>query len=192
MSMPETTPCRLVLKYTKPITGGGTTLVTKFASELFDLKLNEDKTRLVSFSREARRLGQHQGGFDFLGFCFYWGRSRQGALIPKLKTSSSRLRAKLQRVKSWLRAVSCRFPVRVWWPIFCAKLRGHVQYFGVSFNLDAVKRFLYHATRHAFRRLNRRSQRRSYSWAQFWRFVERHPLPRARVCHSLMWRRSAR
>jgi group II intron reverse transcriptase/maturase len=152
----------------------------------YGLKLNEDKTRLVSFSREARRLGQHQGGFDFLGFCFYWGRSRQGALIPKLKTSSSRLRAKLQRVKSWLRAVSCRFPVRVWWPIFCAKLRGHVQYFGVSFNLDAVKRFLYHATRHAFRRLNRRSQRRSYSWAQFWRFVERHPLPRARVCHSLM------
>ena len=32
-----------------------------------------------------------------------------------------------------------------------------------------------------FKWLNRRSQRKSFTWEQFKRFIQRHPLPRVRV-----------
>ena len=44
----------------------------------FNLSLNEDKTKLVSFSKVQTRKGIKQGAFDFLGFTFYLGRSRKG------------------------------------------------------------------------------------------------------------------
>ncbi len=34
----------------------------------YHLKLNDEKTRLVRFSKWARRRGDQQEGFDFLGF----------------------------------------------------------------------------------------------------------------------------
>ena len=51
----------------------------------YKLKLNEDKTTSVSFSRSGYKQGKAQGVFNFLGFTFYWGRSRKGAAIPKVK-----------------------------------------------------------------------------------------------------------
>lgn len=151
----------------------------------YALALNEQKSQQVPFSRFAQRHGRRQGVFDFLGFTFYWGRSRKGVLIPKVKTSSRRLRTKLKRVKTWLRLVSRRISLREWWPIFCQKLQGHIRYFGVPFNLPAVRRFLYLAIRHAFRVINRRSQRRSHTWESFRRFVEYNGQPRSRVYHRL-------
>ena len=63
----------------------------------YKLSLNEQKTRLVDFTRP--RSGQPRPGvFDFLGFTFYWGRSRNGAPTPKVKTYGKRMRAKLKSV----------------------------------------------------------------------------------------------
>jgi len=59
----------------------------------YHLHLNEEKTRLLPFAKEAQRRGDQQGAFDFLGFTFYWGRSRRGAVIPKLRTSGKRYAA---------------------------------------------------------------------------------------------------
>jgi len=152
----------------------------------YRLRLNEGKTRLVPFSRRARQRGERQGVFDFLGFTFYWGRSRRGAWIPKVKTSGARLRIKLKRVAIWARAVRNRRRLPWIWAIFCAKLRGHIQYFGVSFNTAAVNTFVHRATRILFRHLNRRSQRRSFCWERFTLFMQAHPLPRVRIRHSLL------
>jgi len=71
----------------------------------YHLRLNEEKTRLVPFAPQATRRGEPQGAFEFLGFLCYWGRSRKGAAIPKVKTSGKRLRTKLTRVKEWARSV---------------------------------------------------------------------------------------
>jgi group II intron reverse transcriptase/maturase len=71
----------------------------------YHLRLNEEKTRLVPFATQAARRGELQGAFEFLGFIFYWGRSRKGVAIPKVKTSGKRLRTKLTRVKEWARTV---------------------------------------------------------------------------------------
>ena len=150
----------------------------------YKLALNEQKTRLVNFAR-ARSDHGRPGVFDFLGFTFYWGRSRKGALLPKVKTSGKRMRAKLKAVSEWSRAIRSRHSLRTIWAVFCAKLRGHIQYYGVSFNTRAVHTFLVKATRILYKWLNRRSQRRSFNWEQFTLFIKANPLPRARVCHAL-------
>ncbi len=57
----------------------------------YKLSLNEQKTRLVDFARP--RSGQPRPDvFDFLGFTFYWGRSRKGVPTPKVKTNGKRMR----------------------------------------------------------------------------------------------------
>jgi len=149
------------------------------------LHLNEEKTRLVAFAKRARRRGKRQGVFEFLGFTFYLGRSRRGVVIPKLKTSGKRLRGKLKNVEAWARQVRNVLPLKLIWTRFQAKLRGHIQYYAVSFNGKAVSQFLWCATRIMFRHLNRRSQRKSFNWEQFCRFIKAYPLPPVRICHAL-------
>lgn len=151
----------------------------------YHLQLNEQKTRLVAFSRQGQRRGDPQGAFDFLGFTCYWGRSRRGKIIPKLKTSGKRLRAKLKRVGEWTRRVRNVLPLKSIWALFQAKLRGHIQYYGVSHNGKALNEFVYQATRIMFRHLNRRSQRKSFTWEQFDRFRAAHPLPPVKIRQAL-------
>jgi RNA-directed DNA polymerase len=71
------------------------------------------------------------------------------------------------------------------WITFGAKLRGHIRYYGVSWNLAHVRRFLPRATRILWKWLNRRRQRRSMTWDQLHRFLHTHPLPRAKIYHAL-------
>ena len=150
----------------------------------FGLSLNDEKTRLVSF---ARPLAGRNGGtaFDFLGFTFYWGRSRNGHPVPKVKTSGKRLRASLTRVRAWASTVRSRQGLLPIWRTFCAKVRGHLRYYGVSFNHRALDRFIRQATRIMYKWLNRRSQRRSFTWGTFQRFMDQFPLPRPVVYTSL-------
>jgi RNA-directed DNA polymerase len=151
----------------------------------YGLGLNEDKTRRVRFSRRAQQRGERQEAFDFLGFTCYLGRSRRGKVIPKLKTSGKRLRSKLRNVERWAGQVRNRLALKQIWEVFGVKLRGHIQYYAVSFNSKAVRKFVHEATRIMFRHLNRRSQRRSFNWAQYRRFIAAYPLPVVRVRHSL-------
>jgi group II intron reverse transcriptase/maturase len=151
----------------------------------FNLQLNEDKTKLVAFDKRAVALGSEQGMFDFLGFTFFWGRSRVGRVVPKLKTRAKTVRAKLKKVAEWARRIRNQYPLREIWKVFRAKLRGHVQYYGVSHNSAQVKDFLHQATRVVFKWLNRRSQRKSFTWEKFNLFIGSNPLPRALVVHRL-------
>jgi group II intron reverse transcriptase/maturase len=151
----------------------------------YKLQLNEDKTRCVRFSQREATQGVRQETFDFLGFTFYLGRSRKGSTIPMVKSSGKRLRVKLKRVSEWASEARHRYKSMDLWRIFCAKLRGHIQYYGVSFNMMYVTRFLEAAKRILFKWLNRRSDRRSFNWEQFNLFLQANPLPKARVHHAL-------
>ena len=151
----------------------------------FNLSLNEEKTKLVSFSKVQTRKGVKQGVFDFLGFTFYLGRSRKGNVVPKVKTSGIRLRSKLTKVNLWARRVRNRARLPDIWKTFQAKLAGHIRYYGVSFNAKRLEKFLYQATRILFKWLNRRSQRKSFSWDQFNCFMQTFPLPQVRIYHRL-------
>lgn len=152
--------------------------------EKFKLRLNKEKTHSVTFNRRLRK-GKN-GTFDFLGFTFYMGRSRQGRNLPKLKSSGKRIRTKLKRVNEWARKIRNVLPLKEIWRRFCAKLRGHIQYYGVSFNTKYVERFRYRATGIMFKWLNRRSQKKSFTWEKFMVFVAKYPSPNAVVVHSLI------
>ena len=151
----------------------------------YQLALNEEKTKLVDFSKRKSSQGIPQGSFEFLGFRFYLGKSRQGRTIPKLKTSSKRFCSKLKRVREWIKKVRNRSPLGTIWKVTCTKLRGHVQYYGVSFNSKRVSDFIYEATRIIFKWLNRRSQRKSFDWYKFSLFKQRYPLPKVIIVHKL-------
>jgi RNA-directed DNA polymerase len=151
----------------------------------YKLQLNEEKTKLVPFNKALARQGVEQGTFDFLGFTFYLAKSRGGRIIPKLKTKTKSFRAKLSKVKEWARQIRSKMPMKEIWNIFRAKLRGHIQYYGVSFNSDYVEKFLQEATKIMYKWLNRRSQRRSFTWEEFNRFTALNPLPTVKVVHRL-------
>jgi len=56
--------------------------------EKYGLSLNEDKTKMVKFSKNNQRKGEKQEIFNFLGFTFYLGRSLTGVTVPKIKSKS--------------------------------------------------------------------------------------------------------
>ena len=153
--------------------------------EKYKLELNEEKTKMVAFSTRKSRRGIKQEAFDFLGFTFYLGKSIRGAIIPKVKTCGKRYRSKLNKVKDWARQIRNKEPLGAIWKTFCSKLRGHVQYYGVSFNSKDVGRFLREAKGIMFKWLNRRSQRKSFDWKKFNLFIKKHPLPEVKVRHKL-------
>ena len=147
----------------------------------FKLEMNKEKTKLVCFQRKGNRATS----FNFLGFTFYWGRSQSGYKIPKIKTEGKRMRAKLKHVKLWAKSVRHKGDTQAIWESFCKKLQGHIQYYGVSHNTGQVDTFIHHAKGIMFYWLNRRSQKQSFTWEQFTRLIERHPLPKVKVYHRL-------
>ena len=147
----------------------------------FKLQLNEEKTKQVPFDRRLAAQGIDQGTFDFLGFTFYLAKARSGRIIPKLKTKAKTLKAKLKKVKEWIKDVRSRLSLKQIWKTFTAKLRGHVNYYGVSHNSECVAQFIYEARGIVFKWLNRRSQRKSFTWKEFAKYISKHPLPTAKV-----------
>ena len=140
---------------------------------------------MVNFSKEKVLQGIPQGAFDFLGFTFYWGKTRNGKIIPKLKTSGKTMRNKLTKVEAWIKDIRCKRKLKEIWGTFCAKLRGHTQYYGVTFNCRQVQKFFWESTKIFFKWINRRSQKKSFSWEKFEKFLERFPPPKAHICHKL-------
>ena len=85
----------------------------------------------------------------------------------------------------WLKRIRNFLPVKEWWPILAAKLRGHYQYYGVSGNMPSISRYHHLAVRLTLKWLNRRSQRSSFNWAGFKAYLEHYPLPPPRIVHNL-------
>lgn len=161
-----------------------TALVRRLAK--YNLSLNEEKTKIVNFSKAGYKNKIKQGGFDFLGFTFYLGKSRRGYIISKAKTSGKRMSSKLKKVNDWCKAIRNKHKLPIIWQKFCIKLGGHIRYYGVSFNSYAIANFLHRAIAIMFKWLNRRSQRKSFTWDKFKLFMDKNPLPKVKIWHSLI------
>lgn len=148
-------------------------------------KLNEEKTRLLSFSKKRMKEGERQESFDFLGLTFCLGKSRSGVIIPKLKTNRKRFKSKLKRVKEWARDHRSKMRLLELRAIFCSKLRGHVAYYGIWFNQKIVRNFIQQSVRIVFKWLNRRGGKKKITWDKFQLFLERNPPPANIVHHKL-------
>lgn len=161
------------------------TLAANLARMQFILKFIETASKMISFSKRQYAAGKQQGSFDFLGFTFYLGRTKAKVIIPKLKTKKKSFTAKLKRVKEWIMEVKDKYDLCKIWDIFYVKIRGHIQYYWVSFNIEAVQNFIYEAIKIVFHGLNKRSQRKSFSWDQFNLFMKKYPPPQAKIAVRL-------
>ena len=152
----------------------------------YKLELNKEKTKLVSFSKNELKAGITQGTFDFLGFTFYIDKTRDKKfLVVKVKTIKKRFKSKLKNVKEWIKDIRNKKPLMFIWDKFRSKIRGHIQYYGISFNMENVKNFVYKANLIFFKWINRRSQRKSFNWEKWNLFLKKFPSPPIKVCHKL-------
>jgi len=151
----------------------------------FSLQLNEEKTKVINFSRPEFNKTNKQEMFNFLGFTIYIGRSRKGFAVIKIKTASKTFARKLKDFTAWCKENRCRYRMKELWKTFQSKVRGHIQYYAVSHNLEKVQEFIYHAKMIFFKWINRRSQKRSFDWVKFNLFERMNPLPTPRIIHYL-------
>lgn len=152
----------------------------------FHLELHPEKTRLVEFGRfaAARRHAHNLGKpetFSFLGFTHICARSNAGRFLLQRKTMRIRMRAKLKAVKAEL-MLRRHLPVPQQGAWLGSVVRGHLAYYAVPTNVQALAVFRREAARHWRRALRRRSQRRHVRWDRMAR-LEKHWLPPARILH---------
>jgi len=154
----------------------------------FELELAEDKTRLIEFGRFAKQNAeakdQRAATFNFLGFTHFIDKTRKGGFKLGRTTDRKKLRTKFKEMNEWLKASRNMFAIAEIWKTLRAKLRGHFQYYGVSGNSRAVRRFENQTRRMVLKWLNRRSQKKSFNWVSFIAYLERHPLPTAKIHHD--------
>jgi group II intron reverse transcriptase/maturase len=129
----------------------------------FGLEVAPDKTRIVRFCRFDLA---GSGRFDFLGFEFFWERTRSGRPGVKRRTSRKKLRASLAAITDWIRRNRHRRAGQLF-SILRAKYRGYWNYYGILGNYASLSQFFYRSKRILFKWVNRRSQRRSYTWTGF-------------------------
>jgi len=146
----------------------------------FGLELSEEKTNIIPFSRFRTK---EKTWFEFLGFEFRWGISRNGKDIIKRRTSRKKLRKSLRSLNSWCQRVRSLRLKRII-ELLNVKLRGYYNYYGVIGNYKSLDEFFYHVRKILFKWLNRRSQKRSYNWEKFNRMLRLYRLEAPRIVES--------
>ena len=154
----------------------------------FGLTLHPDKTRVVPFEPprggDRGRRSQRPGTFDFLGFTHYWGKSRKNRWIVKRKTARDRFGRARKQVETWVRQ-NRHLPVAEQHRRICLMVRGHCAYYGITGNAQRLRSFVREVGRVWRKWLDRRSRRGHMPWERFNLLLERYPLPKARVVHSV-------
>jgi RNA-directed DNA polymerase len=159
----------------------------------FNLELHPEKTRLLEFgpyaidSREWRGEGKPET-FNFLGFTHICVKKRSNGRFTVLRqTIRKRLQAKLNEVKAELqRRMYEPIPEQGKW--LQAVVRGHLRYYGVPLNQNALWIFRFQVGRLWHRALSRRSQNGRILWDRMRRLITRW-LPVPTVCHPYPLRR---
>ena len=114
-----------------------------------ELRLNMDKSRAVRFSNLYAK-----GDILFLGFTFFWGRTVSQTKILKVKTNPKRLGKSIQEFTTWIKKQRNRKKLDVLWKRAAARIQGHYNYYGVSFNQSKLRHFYQACTRALFKWLN--------------------------------------
>lgn len=149
--------------------------------EKYGLQHHPEKTKLVRYIRpnpgtaKASRRKRKPESFSFLGFTFYWRKSRWGKWIVGMKTEKKRLSKKLGEIKEWCRK-NRHLKLKEQHEKLTAKLKGHYGYYGITGNWRSVNAFYRGVLWHWFYWLRRRSQRRHLTWSKFLRKLKANPL----------------
>ena len=155
--------------------------------EKFNLRLQEDKTRLIEFGRFAAGNRKRRGdgkpeSFAFLGFLHVCDTTEKGKFIVLRQTLRQRMQAKLKLIKVELRR-RLQNPIPAVGQWLRIVMLGHYRYFGVPGNGRKLGAFRHRISWMWYRALRRRSQRRRLTWERMNRLVKRW-LPLPRIVHS--------
>jgi len=157
--------------------------------EKYGLELHPEKTRLVRFKRP--RQGRDVGGdddtpgtFNFLGFTHYWGKTRKGGWAVKHRTAKERLKRSIQRAGRWLRRERHQ-PIAKQHATLRRKILGHINYYGVTGNISAIRKYIHEVERLWCKWLGRRSRKARKGWEWYKGLLKRFPLPRSRLPHAV-------
>ncbi len=132
-------------------------IAVKVRLEKFKLQLNEDKTRIINFSKDSYEV------FDFLGFTFYRGRKRKvRGRLTMIKTSKKKFHKAISDFTEWIKKERNAKKTKDLIKLTNSKLRGHYNYFGYWSNRHHLYRYYAEVMRSLFKWLNRRSQKRSF------------------------------
>jgi RNA-directed DNA polymerase len=156
--------------------------------ERFGLTLHPQKTRLLDFRRPPRSRGEGRSPttFDFLGFCWYWRRTRTGSWTVACKTRRARLMRAIRAVYEWCRDHR-HLPVSEQHASLVRRVQGHFNYFGVNGNGPSLRRFHNRVWCSWYKWLNRRSQRARLTWKRYKDLLRDFPLPMPRIVVRI-WR----
>ena len=152
----------------------------------FALTLHPEKTRLIEFGRFAAERRQRRGlgkpeTFDFLGFTFICGKTRQGKFQIKRKTRRDRMRAKLRKIKEEMwRRMHQPIPAQGKWLWYV--VNGYFNYHAVPTNGRALVVFRTEIAKRWYRVLTRRSERTSLNWTEMKQLIDAW-LPKPRILH---------
>lgn len=154
----------------------------------FGLQVEPTKTALLRFGSlaraHARRAGVKPASFNFLGLTHYVHTTRGGRFSVGRTTQRQRIGKKLCALAEQLKLLRLRGTAAMIGHVR-QHVRGHIQYYGVSGNSRALRRYVYLVSRMLFKWLNRRSQRRSLTWSRYARGLDRW-MPKPRIVHRFV------
>jgi len=151
--------------------------------EKYKLELHAEKTRVINLKSKR---GEGSRSFDFLGFTHYLGKSRNGKLVLKRKTSSKKFTVALNRVYDWIKENRHR-KLKELIPELNAKIRGHYNYYGMTFNDKGLYKYYLEVKRFLHKWLNRRGGKSVWNWARFTKLTEEWmPLLKPKIYHSYL------
>jgi group II intron reverse transcriptase/maturase len=148
--------------------------------EKYSLQLHPEKTRIINLhsSEKGNR------SFDFLGFTHYMGKSRKGTPVLKRKTSKKKFSNAIILMGDWLKRNRHLNLKELIYEIN-AKLRGHYNYYGITFNSRRLACFYHRVKALLYKWLNRRGGKPKWPWKRFTNLVNYwHPILKPRIYHS--------
>jgi len=151
--------------------------------EKYKLKLHPDKTKIINLE-----CGRDEGSrsFDFLGFTHYLSKSRKGNEVLKRKTSKKKLTAAIHKFQDWIK-VNRHKRLKQLIEELNIKLRGHYNYYGITFNLRGISNMYHRVSRCLHKWLNRRGGKRIWNWEKFNKLIkEWMPLFKPKIYHSYL------
>ena len=145
----------------------------------FGLEVAPDKTRILPIGR----FEGTKASFDFLGFTFYNVKTQGGKYRLGIRTCKSRLKAKKEAVKKWLRTRLVK-PLTETMKAIKIALKGHCNYYGVNGNARMLQNFHDYVRHTCCRMLNRRDQKGKFyrdKFLRIWNFYVEPPRATVRI-----------
>lgn len=151
--------------------------------EKYKLELHPDKTKILNLNSKR---GEGNRGFDFLGFTHYLGKSQKGKVVLKRKTSSKKLTVAIDKIQVWIKH-NRHMKLKELILALNVKLRGHYNYYGITFNSKGINSYYEQVKRSLHKWLNRRGGKLIWNWNYFSKFVTVWmPLLKPKIYHNYL------